>query len=180
MTCSWRARAFAVLTATVLMFSAAPPAAKAVPAAPTGARVLTLTAPVRAVLQKARIKVLYPAVVPKSLEGVGIAVDSAADNAYSLDVVASPACVGVKTSGGACNQASVEGGRPVGPTPAGYVPVKLSDGSTGHYTVRPCGANCEGSFELTFVRWNTRYTIFVKAGTLAQGLAIERGLRVLR
>jgi hypothetical protein len=180
MTPLYRASVFAVLAATLLTFSAAPPAAKAVLAAPAGARVLGLTPAVRAALRNVRVKVLYPAVVPVSLEGVGIALESAADNAYSLDVVASPACVGVKTSGGACNQASVEGARPVGPTPAGYVPVKLSDGSTGHYTMRPCGANCEGSFELTFVRWNTRYTIFVKAGTLAQGLAIERGLRLLR
>jgi hypothetical protein len=180
MTCSWRARTTTVLVAAGFVLIGAPDGPAAAPLASGGTTQLTLTAPVRAALRKARINVLYPAVVPKSIEGVGIAVDAATGNSYSLDVVASITCVGVKTSGGACNQASVEGGRPAGPTPAGYVPVKLSDGSTGHYMMRPCGANCEGSFELTFVRWNTRYTIFVKAGTLAQGLAIERGLRALR
>lgn len=180
MTSFWRARTIAVLGAMMLVLSNTPLRATAVTAAPSGARVLALTPAVRAALQKVHVKVLYPAVVPVSLEGVGIAIESATADAFALDVVASPVCVGVRTSGGACTQATMEGQRPAGATPAGYKPVTLSDGSTGYYHDGPCGANCEGSFALTFVRWNTRYTIGIKAGTLAQGLAVERGLRLLR
>ena len=173
-----RALRAAVLTATAIGLAGAVPNAAA--ASRSGTTVLALTPPVRAVLERVRIRVLYPAVVPASLEGVGIAVDAGTNNAYSLDVVASRRCIGVNTAGGACTQATVEGQRPVGPTPRGYVPVRLPGGTRGYYHVGVCGANCEGSFQLTFVRWNARYVIGIKAGTLADGLAVVRGLRVLR
>ena len=174
-----RASVFGMLSA-VLLTLATSQATTATLAVPGGSKVLALSPPVRAALLHAHIKVLFPAVVPLSLEGVGIAAPPATAKAYSLDVVADPECVRAENVGTACTQATVEGKRPAGPTPAGYRPVKLSDDSTGYYHEGPCGANCAGSFELTFVRWNNRYTIGIKAGTLAQGLAIERGLRLLR
>jgi|GEM_PF-4534426 len=173
-------RARTLVTATVLVLAGTQFAPAASPAGSRGTTTLTLTAPVRAALRKVRIPVLVPTVVPTSLEVVGIAVDSYSDDEYSLELVASQACVGVKTSGGACTQASVEGQRTAGPTPSGYRPVTLSDGSKGYYLDGPCGMNCHGSFQFTFVRGGVRYTIVINAGKLAQALTIERGLRVLR
>ena len=145
------------------------------------ATTIRLTPPVLAALRTARVPVLVPTTVPDSLHVVGVAVDvpQTGSAGYSLDLVYDARCIGTHGAGDACTAASIEAFQPPQAAAAGMTRVRLSDGSTGYYHSGPCGANCHGSFQLTFVRMNTTYTIAINAGTLSQALAIERGLRPL-
>jgi len=129
-------------------------------------------------LDAASIAVLVPTSAPSDFGDVKITAMSgrphSTEGGYLIVLGAVTDCEG----GTACAYATVEGE----PTrkhavPRGYHAVKLHDGSKGYYIDGPCGANCSGSFQLVFFRGNAEYMIGIKAGRLADGLLIERGLR---
>lgn len=131
-------------------------------------------------LDAATIAVLIPTSAPSDFGDVKITALSGKpyshDGGYVVVLGARPDCEG----GTACAYATVEGepSRKHAP-PKGYHAVKLHDGSRGYYIDGPCGANCSGSFQLLFFRGNAEYTIGIKAGRLADGLLIERGLKLI-
>lgn len=121
-----------------------------------------------------RVAVLVPTVVPADGK---IYADGTPDSSggYEVDLGTRPDC-----TGGACSAGYITGV----PTsshvaPAGYHPVKLTDGGVGYYLNHGCGANCDGSFELLFFRANAKYSIFLNGGPLDQALLIESGLKKL-
>ncbi len=128
-------------------------------------------------LKVARIKsaVLVPTVVP-ALLGKTYA-DGIADSmgGYEIDLDRTPNCNGA----GACSSGYITGQLASHDPPAGYHPVRLSDGTSGYYIDHGCGANCDGSFEFLFFRGNTKYTIFLNGGTVADALLIQSEMKPL-
>ena len=81
--------------------------------------------------------------------------------------------------GTACTTATIEGAPAIAAKPrsAHAVHLKLSHVSAAWYETSPCGANCAGSFRLTFVRDRATYVVTIKAGTLDEGRLVANGLR---
>lgn len=131
-------------------------------------------------LTSATIKVLSPTLAPSEFSPLVVTALGGApytkDGGYLIVLGAVSHC-DASTS---CTFATVEG-EPTSThvVPAGYHPVKFHDGRTGFYSLGRCGANCAGSFNLLFFRDDAEYTISVKAGRLADGLLIERGLKAI-
>jgi hypothetical protein len=130
-------------------------------------------------LRQATIPVLVPGTVPffgpiYLTPHVGL--PWTAPGGYVVALVPVPGC-----DGSACTFASVVGapGRITRMIPGNAKEVTLHDGSHGFYIETPCTANCEDSSLLTFTRGSAHYEIIVKAGTLEEALAIERGLKPL-
>ena len=81
--------------------------------------------------------------------------------------------------GTVCTMATIEGTPTFATKPraANAVNLTLPHVSGAWYEASPCGANCAGSFRLTFVRDRATYIVTIKAGTLAEGTLVANGLR---
>lgn len=129
-------------------------------------------------LDAASIGVLIPTAAPSDFGVVKITAISGKPYTHTGGYLIVLGAISDCEGGTACAYASIEGEPShTHVVPKGYRPVKLHDGSRGYYLDGPCGANCSGSFQLIFFRGNAEYTIGIKAGRLADGLLIERGLK---
>jgi len=117
------------------------------------------------------LPLLLPTAIPTAFGQTVLTVDRSRGS-YTATIGAVADC----HASTACTFATVDG-------EAGHVnrrgrrAVGLANGTTAWFEEHACGANCAGSATLVFQRAGSRYTIAVKAGTLAQTVQIANGLR---
>lgn len=87
---------------------------------------------------------------------------------------------GKRCDGGTvCTMVTVEGESDIvtRPRASRIIHLTLPRVASAWYETSPCGANCAGSFRLTFVRDRATYVVSIKASSLAEGRLVANGLR---